>query len=136
MKKIHRAKDLVLPFILVVTIALSLVFVIHLFVLNKLDLPLFSYQLIEAYIANGLLAIVIFTTLFLLRKKYHEQLGFLFMAGSLLKFAVFFIFFYAGYQLAGSSSKVAFFAFFVPYITSLLTETLGLIKLLNLPKNE
>ncbi len=56
------------------------------------------------------------------------------MFGSFLKFAFFFIFFYPSYQADGDITRLEFMAFFIPYIFSLLIETMSLITLLNLPE--
>lgn len=136
MKKIPSAQHIAFSFFVQTSTALVLVFALHLWVLKTLEFPLFENRLVLAYVLNYSLALCIFFCLFWLRKKYKEQLGFLYMAGSFLKFAVFFIFFYPFYKADGSTSKLEFSAFFIPYLTSLLTETLALIKLLNLPKNK
>ncbi|WP_040252947.1 DUF6168 family protein [Psychroserpens mesophilus] len=110
---------------------LSFALAIHLFVLSSKSLPLYDNKIVLAYIINALLAIVIFGFLFKMKDKYKEQLGFLFLGGSVLKFAVFFIVFYPVYKADGSISKLEFAAFFVPYILSLILETLSLAKWLN-----
>jgi hypothetical protein len=66
-----------------------------------------------------------------MRNKYKSQLGFLFLAGSLLKFAVFFIVFYPIFKEDGQMSKLEFASFFVPYGMGLFLETISLSKWLN-----
>ena len=112
-------------------IILSFAFAIHLFALSSKSLPLYDNKIVLAYIINAILAIVIFGFLFKMKDKYKEQLGFLFLGGSVLKFAVFFIVFYPVYKADGTISKLEFAAFFVPYILSLILETLSLAKWLN-----
>ncbi|WP_139957466.1 DUF6168 family protein [Flavicella sediminum] len=112
-------------------VLLSVVFGIHLALLNAFDLPLFGNKIVLAYGVNFLLAFVICTVLFFLRKKYSDQLGFLFMIGSFLKFGSFFILFSGSYREDGQMDRVEFLAFFVPYVVSLFTETLSVIRLLN-----
>jgi len=75
-------------------VLLTVVFGIHLLVLNTLKLPLFENRIVLSYSINLILIIIVFGGLYLLREKYKEQLGFLFLIGSFLKFAVFFIVFY------------------------------------------
>lgn len=113
------------------TVLLIVVFFIHLGILKVLEFPLFENKIILSYIINLVLIISIFGVLYLLRKRYKSQLGFLFLAGSFLKFAVFFIVFYPFYKLNGNISKLEFFAFFVPYILGLILETRSLSKWLN-----
>jgi len=112
-------------------ILLTVVFAIHLLVLNVLQLPLFENRIVLSYIVNLVLVIVIFGILYLLKEKYKSQLGFLFLAGSLLKFVVFFILFYPFYKLDNIITKLEFAAFFVPYVIGLIIESVSLSKWLN-----
>lgn len=112
-------------------IVLILAFTTHLFVLSSKSLPLYDNRIVLAYVVNALLAIVIFGTLYKMKDKYKEQLGFMFLAGSVLKFVAFFIAFYPFYKSDGTISKLEFAAFFVPYILSLILETFSLSKWLN-----
>lgn len=134
MKKIHSAQKTAQHFFLQLIAGLGVVFLAHLFFLNANHLPLFNDKIIATYATNLLLAVIIFLSLFFLRKKYNDQLGFLFLFGSFLKFAVFFIFFLPMYKADGNISRLEFFAFFVPYAVCLIIETVSLIKLLNLPE--
>lgn len=112
-------------------LVLGIAFAIHLFILNNQSLPLFDHKIAWAYIINVVLAIVIVGVLYILKEKYMGQLGFLFMAGSALKFLVFFIIFYPAYNVDKDISTLEFFAFFTPYFLSLILETFTLSKLLN-----
>ena len=113
--------------ILVFTITLG----IHLLTLKWLGLPLFAHHILLAYGVNLSLVILIFGALFFFRHKFKAQLGFLFLAGSLLKFAIFFLVFYPLYNADGVLSKMEFSTFFTPYIVGLIYETLSLSKWLN-----
>ncbi len=117
-------------FSLTLIFVLSIVFGIHIFVLYKLGSPLFDNRIIAAYLVNCSLALVIYLTLFLLKNKMSEQIGFLYMGGSFVKFLFFFIFFYPYYKLDGGLDSLEFAAFFVPYLISLILETLGVIEFL------
>ena len=110
---------------------LAVTFLIHIAALSFFELPLFENRIVLSYIINLILIVSIFAVLFLLKEKYKEQLGFLFLAGSLLKFAVFFIVFYPFYKLDGNISKLEFASFFVPYGIGLILETISLSKWLN-----
>ena len=112
-------------------ILLIVAFIIHLAVLNFLQLPLFENRIVLSYIVNLILVIVIFGILYILKEKYKSQLGFLFLAGSFLKFAVFFILFYPFYKLDNNITKLEFAAFFIPYIIGLVLESVSLSKWLN-----
>ena len=120
-------------FFLTLFTVLLLAFVVHFYAFNTtcgtLDLlPL-------AYVVNFFLAAVIFVGLYLARKKLKNALGFLFMGGSLLKFAVFFLLFYPNYKADGVIQKVEFAAFFVPYVLALIIETYFASKMLNQVSN-
>jgi hypothetical protein len=114
----------------------SIVFYVHIELLKYYDLPPFDNMIIEGYYANIILAIFIYSSLTFLQKKYNDQLGFLFMAGSFLKFGVFFVFFSSEFKADNEITRLEFLSFFVPYIVCLLVETLGIIKVLNPSKNE
>ena len=136
MTKKNSTQKVVVNFFTQLIIGLILVFIVHTYILKYKSLPVYNDKIILAYFINGLLAIVVFLVLFFLRKKQRDQLGFLFMFGSLLKFALFFIFFYPSYNADGEATRLEFMAFFIPYVFSLLIETMSLIRLLNLPEKE
>ena len=120
-----------ISFTIKAVVLLALVFVIHLVFLNTLQVPLFENRIVLSYIVNLVLIIVIFGILYLLKEKYKSQLGFLFLAGSFLKFAIFFILFYPLYKLDNTITKFEFAAFFVPYVIGLILESVSLSKWLN-----
>ena len=120
----------IIKFITTFLLSLLVVFAIHIFYLKTQNLPLFDNKIIGAYIINFLAAVVIYVGLLLLKSKFKEQLGFLYMGGSFIKFILFFIFFYPVYKLDGEMSSLEFGAFFIPYLISLIFETLGVIKFL------
>lgn len=91
--------------------------------------------LIWSYLTNLLLAFGIVVFIFSLRNRMKTQLGFLFIAGSLLKFLVFFIFFYPVFTSDEVISQGEFSSFFVPYFLALIVETyFAAILLRNLEK--
>lgn len=117
-------------FLLELILAITLVFGIHITVLHFASSPLFENLIVASYTVNGALAILIFVGLYLLKTKYKNQVGFLFMAGSFLKFIVFFLFFLPVFKEDGSTNKLEFASFFIPYIVCLIVETLGVMKML------
>lgn len=121
----------VIGFCIKLLITLSVVFVFHIAFLYLLELPLFENQIITSYVINGILAIIIFISLFKLRIKYLDLLGFIYMGGSFLKFAVYFIFFLPQFKADGIVVRLESTSFLIPYLTSLIIETYYLIKLLN-----
>lgn len=121
----------VINFCLKLFVVLAIVFGIHIYILDYLNQPLYNNLIIAAYVANYILAVAIYCTLYFLRKKYLDLLGFIFMAGSFLKFGVFFIFFYPTYMGDGELIRLETTSFLIPYIASLIIETYYLVKLLN-----
>ena len=111
---------------------LSLVatFAIHLITLYRLGEHVFEHQIIHAYLANFFLAFGIALAIFKLKNKLKDQIGFLFMLGSFLKFAVFFIFFYPNYKIDHNINSLEFASFFIPYAICLVLETIFIAKLL------
>lgn len=112
-------------------VVLFLVFTIHTELLKYYGFDPNDYAIIPAYWVNYALAVVIFAVIFILRKKYSHLLGFIFMGGSLLKFAVFFIFFNPVYKEDNIVEPVESTSFLVPYLVCLFLETFTLIRVLN-----
>ena len=108
-----------------------LVFGLHVLVLKLRHLPLFDHMIVPAYSLNALMAIAIFSFLYIFRIKLRHQIGFLFLAGSMLKFLVFFLVFYPVYDMDGKMEALEFSSFFVPYLICLFIETLFAAKMLN-----
>ena len=117
-------------FIILLSTGLTVIFLLHILFLNYNNLPLFDNKILLAYILNYALALGIYCLLYFLRFKLKNQLGFLFMAGSFLKFVFFFIFFYPTYKIDGNINNLEFSSFFIPYIICLIIETYALIQLL------
>ncbi len=84
----------------------------------------------RAYLVNVILASLILCIIYVLRNRFFSQIGFLFLAGSMLKFLFFFLLFNPVYKADGLVSKAEFIGFFIPYGLSLLIETLAVSKLL------
>lgn len=118
-------------FIIKATALFVIAFVLHLGVLCLLNKVLFKDYIVLSYAVNLALVILVFGVLYLFRNKYKSQLGFLFLAGSVVKFAVFFIVFQPLFKQDGLISKLEFASFFVPYLTGLIIETISLSKWLN-----
>ena len=118
-------------FSLKLLVAISFVFCIHITVLSALKTPLFENLIIASYLTNYLMALVIYIALYLLKKKYLDLLGFIFMGGSFLKFGVYFVFFNPSFKQNGTVNAFEAAAFMIPYFVCLLLETTALIKLLN-----
>ena len=123
-------KELILKTITVAIVA-CITFFPHYFINVKIDSPIDLYQLLYSYSINVLLAIGVIMLLYFLRRKLKDQLGFVFMLGSMLKFVFFFLLFYPEYTLDGNLSRYEFFTFFIPYVICLITESIILSRFLN-----
>ncbi len=117
-------------FLVLLTLFFGLFFSIHFSILKIYGFPPDGNKIVFSYMANFMLAASIFIVLYALRNKLKDQIGFLFMGGSLLKFMVFFIFFYPTYRNDGVMDKLEFAAFFVPYALGLLIETVFTAQIL------
>ena len=121
----------IIGFCVKLLLVLGIGFALHITLLSLLNLPLFNNYILASYIVNYVLAVAIYITLYKLRIKYLDLLGFIFMGGSFLKFAVFFLFFNSTFKEGGEVSFDEAMSFLAPYITCLTIETFYLIKLLN-----
>jgi hypothetical protein len=120
----------IVQFLILLIFSLGLAFVIHITVLNYKGLPRFDNLIVLSYVVNSILAATIFVALYIFRGKLKNQIGFLFMGGSFLKFIFFFILFYPAYKADGEMSRLEFAAFFIPYGISLIIETVFTAKML------
>jgi hypothetical protein len=121
----------IVTFSIKLLILLAIVFPIHAYVQNFYGQNYFGNILIGSYLTNYILVVLSFILLIKLQKKYTNSLGFIFMGGSLVKFAVFLVFFNPHYKLDGAIYVAEFSAFFVPYGIGLTIETISLVRLLN-----
>jgi hypothetical protein len=114
-----------------------LVTLIVLLVLSYLTQSSFDYfkpdelLLMKSYWFNGLSSIIIFVGIILANRFQPRSSGFLFMAGSGLKFIFFFILFYSPYHADGIVQRDEFLSFFIPYSLSVICEVYFLVKKLN-----
>lgn len=121
--------------ILAFSLQLGLIFIVafpfHAFIQHQNDIDYFQHLLIPSYLINYLMVVMSFAMLIFLQKKYTNSLGFLFLGGSFVKFAVFLIFFSPYYKQDNEIETAEFFAFFLPYSLGLTLETMRLVKILN-----
>ncbi|MGX1928110.1 DUF6168 family protein [Flagellimonas sp. 2504JD4-2] len=117
-------------FVALLVTLLLISFGLHILVLSNMELPTLDNLIVRSYVVNGLLAVIIFILLYKFRQKLKNQIGFLFMGGSLLKFVFFFLLFYPTYKSDGDMSGLEFGAFFVPYLVALFLETFYTSKML------
>ncbi len=120
-----------LLFLLLLLALLVLSFAIHLFALHFTGNPLFGNQILLSYVVNYLLAATVLLVVEKTLSNNSAQAGFVFMAGSALKFLVFFLVFYPVYKADDKMDVIEFTAFFVPYAICLIAEVMYLSKQLN-----
>tara|TARA_R110002050_G_scaffold221441_1_gene357335 strand:+ start:135995 stop:136384 length:390 start_codon:yes stop_codon:yes gene_type:complete len=120
-----------LSFIGIITLALVAVYFVHSWLLGQLNVAIHFDEVTLPYLVNYILAVIITSALYLGRYKYANNLGFIFMGSSFLKFAVFFLVFNPIYKADGNTSTVEFGLFFIPYAIALIIETTFLIKVMN-----
>ncbi|MBO0342120.1 MAG: hypothetical protein VX798_02520 [Bacteroidota bacterium] len=113
------------------TVGLLMLFFAQSRILENNGHDLSSLQVVKSYVLNAIMALSVFFAIYLFRNKYRDLLGFFFLGGSLLKFLLFFIFLYPGFNQDGSLERLEFLVFFVPYGFGLALETFFLVKLLN-----
>ncbi len=120
----------IVQFIILLILSLGIVFFLHITILKGKGLPPYENLIVLSYMVNSILAAAIFIALYALRNKLKNQIGFLFIGGSLLKFIFFFILFYPTYKVDGEMSGLEFASFFIPYTISLIIETIFTAKTL------
>ncbi len=118
------------PFILFTSVFIG-VFLIHIGILSFFDIPVWNHHLLLSYGSNFSLAVLIMGGLLVVLKKKKDQVGFLFMGSSLLKFALFFLVFYPLYKTDENIERAEVITFFIPYFTGLFLETGILVQKLN-----
>ena len=116
-----KNKLIIFHFVLVVTLSLA-------FFLQKSIAP--ADHLLVLYLINALAAMLVYNLAVFFRKTQQDHLGYFFMAGTMLKFFVFFVYVLPVFKEDGHQTKEEFFSFFVPYVIALIVETVSLVFLL------
>lgn len=116
---------------LIVILFASIAFAMHWLTLLLFDIELSIGSLFYSYSINSLMAIGVIILIFSLKRKLSQQLGFVFMISSLLKFFIFFLLFYPKYNADDMITKIEFVIFFIPYAVCLTTECVILSRFLN-----
>ena len=119
------------PFLLLLILLLLFIFGTHIFILYCFNMKLFGNQVILSYVINYGLEAVVFLAVKKTLTTNSAQAGFVFMAGSALKFLIFFLVFYPSFKEDGNMETIEFIAFFIPYATCLIAEVVYLSKQLN-----
>ena len=112
-----------LRYLIVLGMVLGISFGVHAWLRAQSGLQSIGDLLAASYLFNFVMAYGIVTGLYLVRFRMKQQIGFLFIGGSLLKFLVFFLFFYPSFKVDETIGRAEFLSFFVPYFLALATET-------------
>ncbi len=91
----------------------------------------FTYNLTELYLFNALIAIFVIWLSVLFRKKHKDYIAFYFFGGTIVKLLLFFVLIFPLHKQENNVSRLAFLSFFVPYLLTLIVETISLVRLLN-----
>ena len=90
----------------------------------------FAENLKILYLFNALIAVLVVVSAFLFRKKHKDYIAFYFFGGTIVKSLLFFILILPLFKQDNDISERVL-SFFVPYLLTLLVETLSLVRLLN-----
>ncbi len=118
--KIH-AKMIVL-FFLKLLLVMGVLFVVHVKIGDYLKKETFENAIILSYSLNLVIGVTSFIMLVLSHKKYGENLGHLFLLGSLFKFVLFYVIFKPMYSADGEVQFNEFLTLMVPYAVALTIE--------------
>ena len=126
-----RFHQSLIKFTIVLAATLVVVFGIHSGYLIAFNPEANVSEIAITYLVNFLMGWGVTFLLYKLREKYFHSLGFIFMAGSMLKFLVYFVALHPFYQADGDVSALEFGFFFIPYGIALAFETLFISQVLN-----
>jgi len=114
-------------FLLTSLILLSLSLYIHSGYVSSLD----ETTMFKSYGVNLILGIIVFVVIEFLKKSQTNSIGFIFLAGSMFKFLIYFVYIYPLLIESGELTKPKFFVFFIPYSICLIVEIIFLVRLMN-----
>ncbi len=123
-------------FFLFFFICLCVALGVHYFAFSLASTSAPFFLLGNTYMLLFISTFLIVGIIYALRKKLYNQIGFLFLGGSLLKFALYFLFLNPVYQQYNLPKRQAFLIFFIPYLISLITEAVYVSKLLKNSPNK
>lgn len=110
---------------------LLLAFFVHCYIIENLSAYPKDQNLGSYYVMNGVVSLSIGSIIIYISEKKSTYLGFVFMAGSLLKFLFYFILYYGQLVDDLTERKAQVLSFYVPYGLSLIVEVWYLIRHLN-----
>lgn len=115
-------------FLLIFTIVIIGSYWIHMVIINTFSLQRDIGIIKLSYIFNGIFTTVLTSAIIVVSKRFKDHLGFIFMAGSLIKIGVFLaISKFSGFEV----NKNVFLDFFMAYVICLIIEVYFVSKILN-----
>ncbi len=129
--KIVVEKGIVLKFITYLILSLGLGYVIQFYVFETIFSINNDLWSMLCYLTNAVLATLVFIGLLKYGEKQIDNLGYVFLVGSLLKFMVYLIVFRPFFNKDGATTKLEFLSFFIPYAIALVVEIYFITKVLN-----
>ncbi len=115
-------------FIFISTMVIGATYLIQIGVIQWLDLDRDMAMINFSYIFNSIFTLLLISGIVLVSNKFRDQLGFIFMAGSLIKIGLFM----AVSKLSGFEiNKNVFLDFFVAYVICLILEVYCVSRILN-----
>ncbi len=118
-------------FLLLFVIVLTSGYCIHIGSINLFSLNRNMAIINVSYIFNAVFTILLTSGIILVSKKFKDQLGFIFMAGSLVKIGAFLVVINL-YNF--ETNKNVFLDFFVAYVICLILEVYYVSRILNSDK--
>ena len=85
--------------------------------------------LIKSYVLNALAASLVYLLAFFFGRTSQITIGLFFLLGTVFKALIFFVLIYPEFKQDGDQDSKEFFSFFIPYIISLIIETIFLVFL-------
>jgi len=120
-----------LRFLVLFILVLSGIYFIHTWVIDYFSFHSNSTIVNLSYIFNTLYTLLLIIVILALSKKFKDQIGFIFLAGSFMKLGVF----VAITKLSSIDiDRSVFLDFFTPYVISLILEVYYVSKILNSSK--
>ena len=119
-------------FLIALFVILFFTFILHIWFLEinnvEMDVPEDIYYL--SYGLNALFVTIVIIVINLLKDRYPNEIGFLFIGSSFLKFVLYFMIFRPIFKADNIVNREEFMSFFIPAMICLITETIHIAKLL------
>ena len=118
----------ILQFLFLFAIIISASYLAHIGLINTFSLDRNIEMINLSYIFNSIFTIILAVAIVLVSKRFKDQLGFIFMGGSLVKIGIFMaIIKLNGFEI----NKKVFLDFFIAYLICLIVEVYYVARILN-----